>query len=181
MSEKYKFHDPEGLYFLSPTIIHWIDLFTRKEFRYIIIDALKYCQENKGLIVHAYCLMPSHLHLIVSSNGEPLEAIIRDFKKYTSREIIKTLNQINESRRDWLNNAFQKAANGIKRNSKNKVWQDGNRPKLLETNQFIQQKLEYIHNNPTEAEIVDEPEHYRYSSARDYSGMKGLIDVQLIC
>ena len=116
MSEKYKFTDPDGIYFVSPTIIHWIDLFTRKEFRHIIIDSLKYCQEKKGLVVHAYCIMPSHLHLIISSEGESLSGVIRDFKKHTNREIIKVLERTNESRKKWLLNAFFKAASKIKRN-----------------------------------------------------------------
>ena len=180
MSEKYKIHDPQGVYFLTPTIIHWIDLFTKEDYRHIIIDSLKYCQKEKGLIVHAYCIMPSHVHLIISSSGDPLENIVRDFKKHTSREIIKTLERVNESRTEWLMNAFRKSAERIKRNSNYKVWQDGNQPKLLETIEFTQQKLEYLHNNPVMAEIVDEPEHYRYSSARDYCGIKGLLDVELI-
>jgi REP element-mobilizing transposase RayT len=180
MSEKYKFHDPEGVYFVNPTIVFWIDLFTRKEFKHLIIDSLKYCQKNKGLIVHAYCIMPSHLHMIISTEKEPLENIMRDFKKHISLTIIKELSLINESRKEWLLRAFYKAGEKLTRISKYKVWQDGNQPKQLLTNSFTQQKLDYIHNNPVELEIVDEPEHYRYSSARDYAGIKGLLDVCLI-
>ena len=89
MSEKYKFNDPEGIYYVSPTIVYWIDLFTRKEFKYQVINSLKYCQKQKGLVVHAYCIMPSHLHLIISTKGEPLESIMRDLKKYLAKAIIR--------------------------------------------------------------------------------------------
>ncbi|MEO9477370.1 MAG: transposase [Cyclobacteriaceae bacterium] len=100
MSEKYKFDDPDGLYFVTSTVVHWIDLFTQKEFKHIIIDSLKYCQTNKGLIIHAWCLMPSHLHMIISSNNESLSGIMRDFKKFTTKAILKELKVINESRSD---------------------------------------------------------------------------------
>ncbi|MEP2772221.1 MAG: transposase [Fulvivirga sp.] len=180
MSEKYKFDNPEGIYFVTLSIVHWIDLFTRKEFKWIMVDAIKHCQENKVLIVYAWCLMPSHLHLIISTKGDVLPGILRDFKKFTSKEIIKTIPLIHESRHDWLLNAFSKAGKDIKRIKGYKVWQDGNHPELLESNKFFDQKLDYIHFNPVEAEIVDEPENYWYSSARDCSGNKGLVNVEFI-
>ena len=77
-------------------------------------------------------------------------------------------------------NAFEKSGERLKRVSKFKVWQDGNRPKELETNYFMKEKLEYVHNNPVTARVVDEPEHYIYSSARDYTGKKGMIEVEFI-
>ena len=180
MSEKYKFRDVEGIYFVSPTIIHWIDLFTRKEFKHIVVDSLIYCQKEKGLVIHAWVIMPSHLHLIISTNKDALEDIMRDFKKHVSKSVIKKLDFINESRKEWLLRAFSKAAVRIKRNTNYKVLQDGKQPKQLESNKFMQEKLDYIHNNPVESELVDEPEHYIYSSARDYAGMNGLLKVDLI-
>ncbi|MEQ9289366.1 MAG: transposase [Cyclobacteriaceae bacterium] len=179
MSEKYKFRDPEGLYFVTCTVVHWIDLFTRNEFKHVILDSLKYCQKEKGLVVHAWCLMPSHLHMIVSSKSN-LSGIFRDFKKYTSKRIVKELEITNESRKVWLMRAFEKSGEKLKRIKNHKVWQDGNHPIQLESNKFIDQKLDYIHNNPVEDEIVDEPEFYLYSSARDYSGKKGILDVKLL-
>jgi REP element-mobilizing transposase RayT len=180
MSEKYKFRDPEGIYFATSTMVHWIDLFTRKELKHIVVSSIKHCQEKKGLLVYAWVLMPSHLHMIVSSKGMPLSEIMRDFKKYTSRKIIKEINNINESRKDWLLRAFVKAGKDLKRATNNKVCKDGNHPIELGNNQLQQEKLDYIHQKPVEAEIVDEPENYWYSSARDYSGLRGLIEVELI-
>ncbi len=180
MSERYKFRNPEGIYFTTSTVIDWIDLFTRKELKHIIIDSLKYCQKNKGLIVHAYCIMPSHIHLIISTSGASLESIIRDFKKFTSREIIKAIKEINESRKDWLLKAMKKKGEPLKRIQNYKVWKDGNHPIELFSNHLIDQKLEYLHQNPVEAEIVTEPEHYLYSSCRDYAGGKGLLEVDFL-
>ncbi|MDN5216021.1 transposase [Fulvivirgaceae bacterium BMA12] len=181
MSEKYKFHDPEGIYFVTTTVVHWIDLFSRPEYKHVLINSLKYCQEKKGLIIHAYCIMPSHIHMIISTNKDPLSSIMRDFKKHTSRKIIKEIGRINESRKEWLLRGFSKAGDRLKRISKYKVWQDGNHPIELESNRFLEEKIDYIHNNPVEAEIVDEPAFYWYSSARDYEGVKkGLLDVVFI-
>jgi putative transposase len=180
MSEKYKFHDAHGLHFATSTVVHWIDLFTRKEFRHIIVESLKHCQQAKGLKIHAWCLMPSHLHMIISSDKNELSGIMRDFKKYTSKRIVSDMNDLNESRKEWLLRAFSNAGKNLNRIQDFKVWQDGNQPKGIETNQFLEQKLDYIHNNPVESEIVESPEHYLFSSARDYSEIKGLIEVDLI-
>ena len=181
MSEKYKFHDPDGIYFVTLTIIDWIDLFARVDYNYMIVESLKYCQKEKGLTIYAWCIMSSHIHLIISKTGElSLSEILRDLKKYTNKKIVDLLDQINESRREWLLEAFKKEADKIKRNTKYKVWQDGNHPVLLDTNTMMQQRLDYIHNNPVEAGIVNEPEQYVFSSARDYAGQKGLMDVEFI-
>ena len=180
MSEKYKFRDPEGLYFVTCTVVHWIDLFTRKEFKHLLIDSLKHCQMKKGLIIHSWVLMPSHLHLIISTKQDPLEGIMRDFKKFTSREIIKCMAVINESRQEWLMRAFKKSSQKLQRVKSHKVWQDGNHPILLDNNKIQQEKVDYIHINPVEAEIVDEPENFRYSSARNYAGKPGLLEVVLL-
>lgn len=154
MSEKYKFNDPDGIYFVAMTVVHWIDLFTRKELKYLIVENLIHCQKNRGLVIHAWCIMPSHIHLIISSK-ESLSAIVKDFKKVTSRKIVTTIQDINESRREWLLRAFYKAGQKLKRISGNKVWKDGNQPKQLVSNNFMQQKLDYIHRNPVEDGVVE--------------------------
>lgn len=181
MSEKYKFRNPSGIYFITPTIINWIDLFTKPRYCDIIIDALKHSQKEKGLIIHAWCIMSSHLHLIVSSNGkEELSAIVRDFKKFTSRTIIEEIKNSEESRKDWLLRLFEEAGSKLNRITRYKVWQDGNHPVELDTNRMLDQRLEYLHENPVKQGLVYQPEDYCKSSAIDYSGGHGLIDVELI-
>jgi REP element-mobilizing transposase RayT len=101
MSEKYKFYDPAGMYFVTMSTMGWVDLFTRTELKHVIIDSLRYCQKEKGLVIHAWYLMPSHLHLIISSE-DSLSDIIRDFKKHTSKELVKTMEHIHESRKGCL-------------------------------------------------------------------------------
>jgi len=125
MSEKYKIIDSSQPHFITITIIDWVDVFTRYNYSELIIESLNFCHKTKGLKIHAFVIMSSHIHLIASSNQIPLEEIIRDFKKHTSREIIKLIKEINESRREWLLNKFSYAADRIKRGKNYKVWQDG--------------------------------------------------------
>lgn len=181
MSEKYKFHNEDGIYFITPTIVNWIDLFTRQAYSELVLDSLRYCQKEKGLIVHAWCIMSSHLHLIISSSGKThLSNIIRDFKKFTSKAIIKEIESIAESRKEWLLREFKAAGAPLKRIIKYKVWQDGNHPIELDTNKMLEQRLSYLHNNPVEHGIVFRAEDYLYSSAIDYCGGKGLLNIEMI-
>ncbi|MES2064170.1 MAG: transposase [Bacteroidota bacterium] len=85
MSHQYRVRDLEEVYFVTFTIVDWIDVFTRPAYKELIINSLKYCQQNKGLELYAYCLMTNHLHLLVSAQlPAKLSDIIRDFKKLSS-------------------------------------------------------------------------------------------------
>ncbi|RRJ92849.1 transposase, partial [Flavobacterium macacae] len=64
MSRNYKFHNPEGLYFVSFAVVGWLDVFTRSEYKDLVLESLEFCQNNKGMEVHAWCIMTNHLHLI---------------------------------------------------------------------------------------------------------------------
>lgn len=169
-------------YFLTMTVVNWIDVFTRPVYKHIIVDALKYNQENKGLIIYAWCLMSNHLHLIAEADEKHnLSDILRDFKKFTSKAIVKEIAEnLEESRKKWMLSEFEFAGR-YKSNIKNyKFWQDGNEAKEIHSNAFLEQKLDYIHENPVNAEIVENAEEYIYSSAKNYTGEQGLIDVILI-
>jgi REP element-mobilizing transposase RayT len=107
MSSKYKIRDQGKLYFVTFTVIQWLDVFTRQEYRDIFLDSLRYCQQNKGLEVCAYVIMTNHIHMIIGRHGAPaLEDIVRDIKKYTSVKIIDAIkNNPQESRKElmlWL-------------------------------------------------------------------------------
>jgi putative transposase len=181
MSEKYKVRNPEGIYFITITVIDWVDLFTRPVFKHILIDSLEYCIKNKGLSVYAYVIMSNHLHLIVSSDEEnKLEATMRDFKKFTSKKLIEAIEVETESRREWLLKKFAFASDRIKRGSKYKVWKDGFHPIELSNREILEQKLNYIHENPVIEEIVINEEDYKYSSAINYAGGMGQLDIILI-
>ncbi|MFP4090905.1 MAG: REP-associated tyrosine transposase [Cyclobacteriaceae bacterium] len=170
MSEKYKVGDSLQPYFITTTIVDWVDLFTRQVYCDIFMDSLLYCSAHKGLLVHAYCLMPSHVHLILSSQGEPLPAIMRDLKKFTSKAFVETIDSQVESRRAWLLKKFAFAAERTRRGVYHKVWQDGFHPMELFSYKIMIQKLDYLHNNPVKAGYVFSPEDWVYSSAGAYAG-----------
>ena len=178
MSEKYKFFDPNGVYFVSPTLVGWVDLFTKPVYQDIIIDALLHCIAIKGLKIHAWVIMPSHLHLVISAEPETnLANILRDFKRHTNKQIVSALTTGNDSRKEWMIQQFSKAAQPIKRVANYKVWQDGNHPIQIDFTPYFDQKIEYVHDNPVAAGLVNIPEDYRLSSAIDYAGGKGLLPI----
>lgn len=181
MSTKYKATTTEEAYFITITTVGWIDVFTRLNQKETIIKALNYCQQNKGLEIYAYCLMSSHIHLLCkATNGYILSDVIRDFKKFTSKSIINTIINEPESRREWLLDYFQKACQHLKREQQFKVWRDGYHAEIVETNWFIKQKINYIHNNPVKDKIVQFPEDYYFSSARNYAGLQNDLEVILL-
>ena len=105
-------------FFISPKIVSWIDLFTRKQFCDIILNSLTYCCQHKGLNLYEYVIMPSHLHLIIQSETANLPAIIRDFKSFTAKQIIKNLIEQNgESRSEWILRLFKYHAKFRKQNA----------------------------------------------------------------
>ena len=185
MSRKYKIRNQRELYFVTFTVIEWIDVFIRDEYRQVLIESIQYCQRNKGLEVYAYCFMTSHIHLIIGTAGPyPLQGIVRDLKAYTSRMIRKTLenlNEVSESRRNWMLARMYKAGIRNPNNWDFQLWQQYYHPIELATNEMIDQRLEYIHLNPVAAGFVEQPEDWIYSSARDYAGKsKGKIDLCFI-
>ena len=181
MSTKYKAKNNDKAHFITITTVEWIDVFTRLNQKVAIIDSLKYCQQQKGLEIYGYVLMSSHLHMLCrAKEGYELANIIRDFKKFTSKKIVKLIKEEPESRREWLLELFLKACAHLKREQEYKVWQDGYHAEEISSNKFIYQKLNYIHSNPVKDQIVKKPEDYLFSSARNYAELDSFLQVDLI-
>jgi len=181
MSTKYKATEIEKAYFITITTVGWVDVFTRLNQKYVIINALKHCQENKGLTIFAYCLMHSHLHLFCRSDSTfSLAEIMRDFKKFTSKKIIQTILEEPESRREWLIDYFKKSCEHLARPQTYKVWQDGYHAEEVFSNQWIREKINYIHQNPIQERVVTEQENYYFSSARNYADLDSALDIEVV-
>jgi putative transposase len=181
MSIKYKFRNQEQLYFVTFAVVNWIDLFIRNEYKQILLDSWKYCQNEKGLEIYGWCIMTSHVHMIIGTHGEKLENIMRDMKKHTSIQLRQAIqNNPVESRREWLLEMMAKAGKNNSQNLNFQLWQQDNHPIELFDYKILHQKLDYIHDNPVVAGIVEKPEDYLYGSARNYYGLPGLIDVILV-
>ena len=124
--------------------------------------------------------MSNHIHLIVSATDGNLSDILRDFKKFTSKEIITAIgDNKQESRKNWMLWIFKKAGEKNSRNKAYQFWQQDNHPIQLESIEFTLDKLNYMHNNPVKAGIVEKAEEYLLSSARDYHyGKGGLLPIE---
>ncbi|MBL7772127.1 MAG: transposase [Chitinophagaceae bacterium] len=181
MSRKYKFHDKGGLYFVSFAVINWIDIFIREEYCLIIVDSLNYCRIQLGLEIYGWCIMPSHVHLMIRAKNNNPEIILGRMKEFTSKQIVKAIaNNKKESRREWLLWMMKRA--GMKSsNVKNyQFWQHNNKPIELWSNEVIDQKLNYIHRNPVVAGFVLEDWHWKYSSARSYAEKESLLEIDYV-
>jgi putative transposase len=181
MSTKYKFKNESKLYFVTLTIVHWIDLFIRNEYKNELIKSWEYCKVNKGLEVYGFCIMTSHVHMIIGSHQEKLQDIMRDMKSFTSSRLRKTIQEHpEESRREWLIQMMESAGLSNNNNRDWQLWQQNNHPIELYNRKIASQKLNYIHYNPIAAGFVDKEEEWLYSSARNYIGLKGIMEVDFI-
>ena len=177
----YRIYDQNALYFITTTTVYWIDLFTRRRIKDILIESLVYCRQHKGLELYGYCIMTNHIHLICrAKEGFQLSNILRDFKRHTAKHILKSIKEGPESRREWILKLLKEAGSKNQKNKEYQVWRQDNHPIELYSNKVINQKLDYIHNNPVKEGLVENPEDYLYSSARNYSGMDVLMDIDFL-
>ena len=178
MSRKYKFHNPSAAYFISFATVYWMDVFTRQEYFSVLANSLEYCRKEKGMEIYAYCFMPSHAHLLFRAANENPSDLIRDFKGFTAKKIIKMIEENpQESRKEWLLWMFEKAGKKNSNVTKYQLWQQHNKPIELWTDKVIQQKIDYIHNNPVETGFVTDPVDWKYSSARNYQNDHTILKI----
>ncbi len=154
MRSRYQIINNSGVYFITSTIIEWIPVFTKREYFDIIVQSLSYCRQNKGLKLFAYVVMDNHVHFIASA--DKLSQIVKDFKSFTARGIIKTAKI---GGRKWLLNQFEYYKKKYKNDSEYQVWQEGFHPQMIMEEEVFRQKVEYIHNKPVKRGFVDQAEH----------------------
>ncbi|MEO9474663.1 MAG: transposase [Cyclobacteriaceae bacterium] len=181
MSRKYKFLNPEGIYFVSFATVYWLDVFVRDRYFNVLIESFRYCQEHLGMRIHAFCLMPSHVHLIFSATNYNPGDLIKSFKTFTSKKMQSMiLEDPQESRKEFLMWMMKRAGTKNSNVQNRQFWQQHNKPIELWSNHVIDQKVTYVHENPVEAGFVLEAEYWKYSSAVDYSGGKGLLEIEFL-
>ena len=183
MSTNYRITDSSKPHFLTLTLVEWVDLFTREKYKQIIIDSLMYSIKEKGLVLHAFVIMSNHIHLIAKVKNESLSLtdIIRDIKRFTAKEIYNVLKSDKiESRRNWLLWIFESQGKRSSSNENIKIWRHENHPVILDRNEIIDERLYYLHKNPVRAGICYTAEDYVYSSASQYAGGEGLLDIDYL-
>ena len=184
MSDRgYTIKNQHAIHFITFAVVQWVDVFSRKDYADILEESLKYCQKEKGLKIHAWCIMSNHVHLIASAT-EPnkLSDVLRDLKKFTSTSIIKAiLENPKESRKNWMLWIFKKAGEKNNRNKDYQFWQQDNHPIECDTNEILETRLTYLHENPVRAGLVRYEQDYLYSSGIDYYAEgKGLIEIDFV-
>ena len=169
---RYRIFESEYPYFMTCTIVAWLPVFARPPLVDIIFDSWRFLQRQRGFEIFGYVIMENHLHWI--ARAPDLSEQVGRFKSYTARRIIDSLEQhgyttLLDERR------FYKLRHKV--DQTHQLWQEGSHPQQIRDDQMMLQKLEYTHNNPIRRGYVEQPSHWRYSSAGDYEGRKGLIDV----
>ena len=163
----------DELYFVTLTVTDWIDVFTRRLYNDFIIENLTYCQQHKNLNIYAYVIMPNHIHMVANVTDGSLGDVLGHFKTYTSKRLFEMIrdNPL-ESRREWMVKAFEKAGKFNNANEHHQFWQNGNYPVVLFTPAVIDQKIDYIHENPVRAGFVGSAHEFWYSSANPESPLR---------
>ena len=169
---RYKIFETAYPYFMTCSIVEWQPIFTRPAAVQIIFDSWNYLQAQGELTIFAYVVLENHLHFI--AKGDALSNTIGRFKSYTARQIIDLLARHNEL---GTLRHLREAKLDHKTDREYQLWQEGSHPQQILNDEMMLQKLEYIHNNPLRRGYVDRPEHWRYSSARNYLGEPGLVTV----
>jgi putative transposase len=175
MRDRYKFVEKEGLYFITSTIVEWIPVFTSRTYFEIVINALQYCMANMDLNLYAYVILDNHFHLVAFA--PEFSRMIASLRKFTARKII---DQLNIDKKVWLLNQLAFYKKTYKVESDHQIWQEGVHPELIQNPGMFLQKIDYIHKNPVKRGLVDVPEHWRYSSARNYSSNEHSV-IQVDC
>ena len=172
---RYKFFPGDSLpYFVMATVVNWIPVFGNPNVAKIIFDSLAFLQREKRIMLHAYVLMENHLHLIVQADN--LSKELANLKSFTVRQNIDYF--IAQNNQYSLKQfALHKLPHRTDRDYQ--FWQEGVHPEQIHSQAIYEQKIQYIHENPVWRGYVDEPEHWRYSSARNYAGLQAMLELDL--
>jgi REP element-mobilizing transposase RayT len=164
--------DEQTPHFLTATINGWLPVFSNPDIVGIVINSLRFLQQNARLEIFAYVILENHLHMIARSPDISRE--IKRFKSYTAKEILTFLQ---ERQLRTLSTQLELFKRPYKTKSDYQLWEEGSHLQVIVSEAVMRQKVEYIHYNPVRRGYVEEPTHWRYSSAKDYEGGKGILDI----
>ena len=181
MSDTYAIKDPMATYFITFQVVNGVDLFTLKKYRDIVVKSFNSCIREKDLSVHAWVIMSSHVHCILGSKGGKLANLVKEFKRNTAVSLLECILLEPENRREWMLQVFHNSARRHERKHDYQVWNREIHALMIDplVPSMKKEKMNFIHENPVRAGFVYKPENYLYSSARDYAGTKGLIEIDM--
>ncbi|MBO9199666.1 MULTISPECIES: hypothetical protein [Niastella] len=164
---------PFGSYYVTLSVSGWIDVFTCHAYCEILIDNLNHCIDNKNLHVYEYVLMPSYITLIASSKKKHISTILREFKNGTAKQVLKSIAENpDERRKEWMMRLFHYYSNRYQQDAEHHFWQFGNHPVVLDSNELFTHHVSTVVNLPVTTRLVDDPQHYFYSSAHPQQRVK---------
>ena len=167
-------------FFITINTVDWVDIFIRPVYKQVIVHTLNHFIEHKGLVVYAWCLMSNHLHLLIKpEEGSSVADIEKEYKNFTTEKILEAIDTEPQLRKSWMMERFEHFGNIFNGSKKYHVWQTCSNPIFLDMKKtdILLEHFDHIHQNPVRDRVVDTAAEYLYSSARDYTGMKGLVHV----
>jgi putative transposase len=180
MNRENPFPENQACYFLTFNTVDWVDIFIRPVYKQIIVHSLNHFIDHKGLNVYAWCLMTNHIHLLAQAKeGCVIAEIEKEFKSFTTKKILEAIDTEPDVRKKWMMDRFENFSNLLGFLKKFQVWQTCSSPVYIDLHkkETLVEYVEHIHSNPVRDRIVDTDSDYLYSSARDYSGMAGLVQI----
>jgi REP element-mobilizing transposase RayT len=169
---RYKFGESDYPHFLICTVVGWLPVFTQPETLQVLFDSWRFLQDQDRMALLGYVVLDNHIHFIAASKNLAKE--VGDFKSYTARRII---DHLQERRVHTLLDGLEYHRSRHKIDRTFQLWQEGSHPKIIDSEVILRQKLEYIHANLVKRGFVDEPTHWRYSSARNDAKLESLLNL----
>jgi putative transposase len=169
---RYRIYEEEYPYFMTNTVVAWLPVFSIPPFVDIIFNSWRFLQKERGVRIFGYVIMENHLHWIAAAQN--LAEQVGRFKSFVARKVIDEM-ELRGYATFLQELKYFKLRHKIDQTYQ--LWQEGSHPEQIQNDEMMLQKLEYMHNNPVKRGYVDDAVHWRYSSARNYAGSGGLIDV----
>lgn len=165
--------------FITLQTVDWVDLFIRPVYKQMIVHSLNHFIESKGLVVHAWCLMTHHLHLLCKSEGAAtITDLESQYRTFTTNKLLEAIETEPAIRKEWMLGRFKNySLFGL--GKKLQIWESSNDSAVVSMKQpaLVMEHIGFIHQNPVRDKVVDSAAGYLYSSARDYNGINGLVHV----
>lgn len=180
INERTAVNTPEYYSFLTLSTVDCIDVFIRPVYKQVVVHTLNHFIEQRKLNVYAWCLMTNHLQLFAGpADGRSITEVEKEYKHFTTEKILEAIDAEPEVRRSWMLWHFKNFRDQQTGPDKLQIWQAISESSVIPAGNedLILEHFEHIHQGPVRERIVDSPVEYRYSSARDYTGMRGLVNV----
>jgi putative transposase len=150
----------QGIEFFTATCLNWQNLLEAEERKQIVLDSLTFLVTSKRIWLYGYVIMPNHIHILWCKQPEWLDKNVQQhFAKYTAQQLKFSL----------INNGEDLSRYKSTQNDREyQFWERRPYKATMYNRIVLEQKLDYIHNNPVKASLCQLPEEYKYSSAGYY-------------